>query len=151
MYGGPGWVAQLVRVAPMCQGCRFDPRSGHIQDSTKECINKWNNKSTPLCLSSQLKIFFKSIQGEISLSPLPSAPRSRPGRSRRSLSPGDFPCERVSKHAYAHILRPLSSHEPCNFTCSLRLGGRSVSNPRTARSFHSCTVCHPGDVLCLVL
>ena len=30
---------------------KFDPWSGHIQDSTNECINKWNNKSMFLSLS----------------------------------------------------------------------------------------------------
>ena len=35
----------------MCQGCGFDHRSGHIQKSTSECINKWNNKSMFLSLS----------------------------------------------------------------------------------------------------
>ena len=28
----------------MHQGCVFDPLSGHIQESTNECISKWNNK-----------------------------------------------------------------------------------------------------------
>ena len=33
-----GWSTILL-----CQGCGFDPRSGHMQESTNECINKWNN------------------------------------------------------------------------------------------------------------
>ena len=38
-----GWRVFLMR-----QGCRFDPQSGHMQESTNECIDKWNNKSMPL-------------------------------------------------------------------------------------------------------
>ena len=26
------------------QGCRFDFQSGHTQEPTNECINKWDNK-----------------------------------------------------------------------------------------------------------
>ena len=39
---------------PMRQGCRFDPRSGHVQESTSECINKGNN--TLMSLSSFLSL-----------------------------------------------------------------------------------------------
>ena len=39
LKNSPGGVAQLVSVVPICQGCRFDPWSGHIQQSTNECIN----------------------------------------------------------------------------------------------------------------
>ena len=38
-------MAQLVRGSPnIHKGWGFDPRSGHIQESTNECINNWNNK-----------------------------------------------------------------------------------------------------------
>ena len=40
------------------QGCRFDPQSGYIQESTNECINKWNDKPMFLPLSR------KSINGK---------------------------------------------------------------------------------------
>ena len=43
---GLGQVVQLVRASiPMHQGFGFNPPSGHIQESTHECIDKWNNKS----------------------------------------------------------------------------------------------------------
>ena len=33
-----------LEVVPICQGaCRVDPRSGHIQESTNEYLNKQNN------------------------------------------------------------------------------------------------------------
>lgn len=31
-------------LPPIGAGCGFDPKSGHIQDSNDDCINKWNNK-----------------------------------------------------------------------------------------------------------
>ena len=49
-HTGPGWLALLISVVPTLQGCGFDPQSGHMQASTNECINKWNNKSMFLCL-----------------------------------------------------------------------------------------------------
>ena len=39
-------------VVPILQSHRFDPRSGHIQEATHECINKWNNKLMFLSLPS---------------------------------------------------------------------------------------------------
>lgn len=33
---------------PICQGCGFDLQSGPKQESTNECIKKWNNKSMSL-------------------------------------------------------------------------------------------------------
>ena len=48
-----GWAAQLVSVARICQGCRFDPPSGHIRESTNECINKLE-KQIDICLSFSL-------------------------------------------------------------------------------------------------
>ena len=54
---GPGWVAHWVRaLSRLHQGCGFNPQSGHIRESTNECINKWNNKLISASLSSQ---FFK--------------------------------------------------------------------------------------------
>ena len=38
----------------MHQGHGFDPQSGFMQESTNECINRWNNKSISLCLSHPL-------------------------------------------------------------------------------------------------
>ena len=43
----------------MCQGCGFDPQSGHVQESTNECINKWNSISVVHSLSPFL--FLRSI------------------------------------------------------------------------------------------
>ena len=40
-----GLVAQLVRASLICQGCGFDPPSGHIPESTYECINKEQHMS----------------------------------------------------------------------------------------------------------
>ena len=40
---GPGQVVVGLNIIPICQGCRFDPRSGYMQESTNECINKWDN------------------------------------------------------------------------------------------------------------
>ena len=51
---GPGHVAQLVSVIPIYQICRFDLQSRHVQESTNEYTDKWNNKSmslSPLPLS----------------------------------------------------------------------------------------------------
>ena len=36
----------------LCQGCGFDPWSEHMQESTNESINKWNNKPLSLSLKS---------------------------------------------------------------------------------------------------
>ena len=41
------------------QGCRFDPRSGHIQESANEGSNMWYSKS--VFLSPFLPLSFKSI------------------------------------------------------------------------------------------
>ena len=41
-----GWSVILMR-----QGCVFHPWSGHMQESTNECINKWNSRSMSLSLS----------------------------------------------------------------------------------------------------
>ena len=45
-WSRPGRAAQLER-----QDFRFDPQSGHIQEATQECTNKWNNKSMFLSFS----------------------------------------------------------------------------------------------------
>ena len=43
-------------IDPIGRGCGFDAQSGHIQESTKECTDKWNNKLKFLSLSlSQIK------------------------------------------------------------------------------------------------
>ena len=44
----------------MSQGGRFNPWSGHMQEATHECINKWYNKSMFLSLSLKSVIFFSS-------------------------------------------------------------------------------------------
>ena len=44
------WLGISTRALSWhCQGCGFDPWSEHVEESTDECINKWNNK--PLSLS----------------------------------------------------------------------------------------------------
>ena len=48
----PGWVGQLVRVLSSYTKIEGPSRSGHIQESTDELINKWNNKSKFHCLPS---------------------------------------------------------------------------------------------------
>ena len=55
------WLGCSVgqNVIPIHQGCEFIPRSGHIQESTNECINKWNNKSMFLSFSLKLKTCLK--------------------------------------------------------------------------------------------
>ena len=30
-------------IIPICQSCGFDPQSGHIQETTSEGMNKWDN------------------------------------------------------------------------------------------------------------
>ena len=47
------WPGSSVgsNVILMRQGCGFDPWSGHIQESTNECVYEWNNKSMSLSLS----------------------------------------------------------------------------------------------------
>ena len=45
----------------MCQGGRLDPQSGHIQESTNECRNKWNNKSISRSLKSIKTNNFKAF------------------------------------------------------------------------------------------
>ena len=47
-----GGVAQLVSVV-LIRG--FDPWSGHIQETTNEYINKWDNKSMFLSLCKIIK------------------------------------------------------------------------------------------------
>lgn len=44
---------QLSRLdrRPNTQGCRFDPRLGHIWEATNEGINQWHNKWVPSFLS----------------------------------------------------------------------------------------------------
>ena len=46
----PWLETHVVGVSLMHQGCRFDPWSGHIQESVNECTNKWNNKAVSLSL-----------------------------------------------------------------------------------------------------
>ena len=49
-----GWSVVLT-----CQRWRFHSWSGHIRESTKECINKWNNKSVSLSQNKTPKKFRK--------------------------------------------------------------------------------------------
>ena len=62
--GGQPWLDSSVdqSIVPIRQGSGFHPWSGHIQESTNGCINKWNNKSIffPFSLKSINKIFFKN-------------------------------------------------------------------------------------------
>ena len=46
----PGSSAGWSTV-PTHQGCGFGPCSGHIRDTTNECISDWNNESMFLSLS----------------------------------------------------------------------------------------------------
>ena len=48
------WSVILMR-----QGFEFKPRSGHVEEATNECINKWNN--TLMFLSLLSSFFLKSI------------------------------------------------------------------------------------------
>ena len=63
----PNWLRALVRrhgwsIVPVSQGCDFDPQSGHIQESTNECISKWNNESMSLSPPTSLPSSLKSIK-----------------------------------------------------------------------------------------
>ena len=66
----PGQVAQLIRVWSLYTKVVGSIPSGHIQESTSECINKWNNKSMFLSLSLSLGLTL----GTLSLSFSPSLP-----------------------------------------------------------------------------
>ena len=48
---GP-WLVSSVgwSIVPIQHGCGFDPWSGHIEETTGECICKWNNKLISLSL-----------------------------------------------------------------------------------------------------
>ena len=48
-------------VVPIHQGRGFRPWSGHVQESTSECRNKWNSKSLFLSLFSFLSLSLKSM------------------------------------------------------------------------------------------
>ena len=67
---GPDQVAQLISVVWICQGHGFDLWSGHIQEATTDCINKWNNKLmslsplSPLPLSLSLKLKKNTLKVE---------------------------------------------------------------------------------------
>ena len=61
------WLGSSVgsRVILIHQGCGFDPWSRYIEDSTNECINKWNNKSMFFSLSKKKSInkkYFKTMR-----------------------------------------------------------------------------------------
>ena len=46
---------------PICQGCRFDPQSGHMQESTNVSMGGWSNKWMLASLSLKSINFFKKI------------------------------------------------------------------------------------------
>ena len=52
-----GSVGQSIIL--ICQGFRFNPWSGHMQDSTNECSNGWN--TTNSCFSLSLPLTLQSI------------------------------------------------------------------------------------------
>ena len=57
-YFGPGQVAQLVGASSQCtEGCGFDPCSQHMQESTSEYMDGWNNGLMSVCLSACLPPF----------------------------------------------------------------------------------------------
>ena len=64
---GPLWLggSGVRRVVQIHHGGRFDSQSGHMQESTHECINKWNDKSMflspflSLSKNQSIKMFFK--------------------------------------------------------------------------------------------
>ena len=66
VYGGPDLVAQWVRVSPDVSRLRVPSPSGHIQESSNECM-RWNNISLSLSsLSPSLSLslynqFFKNV------------------------------------------------------------------------------------------
>ena len=45
----------------MCQGCEFEPQSGHIRESCNECVNKRKSQSLFLSFSLSLKSINKKI------------------------------------------------------------------------------------------
>ena len=45
----------------MRQCCGFNPWSGRVQESTSECISKWNNR----CFSLSLKLIMKTGSGKV--------------------------------------------------------------------------------------
>ena len=53
----------------MRQGCRFDLRSGHMQEATNECIHEWNNKPVFLSLPPSLIPCQGSIPAWVCLGP----------------------------------------------------------------------------------
>lgn len=55
-YKCPQWVGQLGRA--LSQGGGFRPQTGHIQESTNECIKSGTKKSMFLSLSLSLYLFF---------------------------------------------------------------------------------------------
>ena len=59
--GSMPWRASLVRSSSQYAECKLDPWSGNIQESTNECINKWNKKTLFLSLSLSRPLSLKSI------------------------------------------------------------------------------------------
>ena len=54
LAGVPSVDRKLMGLIPgqgTFPGCGFNPRSGHIPESTSECVNKWDNKLMFLFLS----------------------------------------------------------------------------------------------------
>ena len=56
---GPGWVAKVVRALSQYAQVGLDPRSGHIQESANEYINKVEQQiDVSLSLSLSLRLSF---------------------------------------------------------------------------------------------
>ena len=82
----PGWWLRGESVVPICQGCGFNPPSGHTQESTNECISKRNTNScfSPLPLPSSIQLIFKNLKKNPN--PLQT------GLSEKGISLSPFPC-----------------------------------------------------------
>lgn len=55
-----GWLSW--RIVLMCQACGFNSWSGHIQESTNECLNGWTSKSVSVFLPPPFSLFLSLSQ-----------------------------------------------------------------------------------------
>lgn len=61
-HNSAGCAVSWLEHCPNTQHCKFILRSGLIQESVKECINRWNTKLMSLSYSlSQINTFFKNL------------------------------------------------------------------------------------------